>query len=87
MKIEVSFDLGERTAVVSGRYTEKYARKLLQDKLKAETPFAGGWECWLTNRARMDLDHYKLTGEIRYHEQEDYIFELSNPFASMAGYI
>ena len=86
-RVEVSYDLGERVATVSGHCTEKYARKLLQDKLKSETPFGGGWNCYLTNRVRIDIKHFNLTGEIHYHEQEDYIFELSNVYASLAGYI
>lgn len=85
---KVSIDLGERVAVVSpGSIGEKYARKVLQDKLKTDTPFGGGWECYLTNRAQMDTDHYRATKQVRYFKQEDYIFKLTNPFASMAGYI
>lgn len=69
-RIIVTFDLHEHVATVSGGCTEKYARKLLQDKLKADTGFMGGWECWISRKSC---------------NENQVVFEISNQFASMAG--
>lgn len=61
----VTIDLMSMTARVSPRVNEKYARKLVQDKLKSETDYKGGWTCWIDN-AYSDDDHYD--------------FSLANPF-------
>lgn len=83
MKTNVKIDLAERTATVSGGITEKYARKLLQDKLKSDTPFKGGWECFLlTDRVARPRDAVQNMVSV----DGDYVFELYNPFASMTGY-
>ena len=77
--IKVDIDYENKTARVEGGYTEQYARKVLQDKLKAETPFKGGWECWITNRG-IGMDSY-------FPEGKDFIFKLYNSYASAAGWL
>jgi len=95
-RVQVSINLNEKTARVSRGCDEKYARKLLQDKLKTETLFKGGWTCYLTNRSKGIHSDGKAhafiphTSEFRDWEKTDdeyYIFELQNPFAIVADYI
>lgn len=93
--IEVKIDLGERIAYVDRNCDEKYARKLLQDKLKAETPYKGGWYCAITNRSRAPhvadgkphafIPHSSKFRDWNEMDDQYYIFELSNPFATMGG--
>jgi hypothetical protein len=73
--IDIDINIETRTATVNGASSEKYARKLLQDKLKTDTPYAGGWNCFLTNRLKAD------------EGLEPWNFELSNIFAYLGGYI
>lgn len=80
---EISIDLGERIATVSRNVSEKHARKLLQDKLKKDTPYKGGWYCYLTNR---DGGRWQGINKSTTKNEEDYIFELENLFAEMEGY-
>lgn len=102
-RVQVRIDWEQQIAYVSRGCVEKYARRLLQEKLKAETPFKGGWECWLTNKdharwlardkwtAFIPFRHYDHPeGYTRpWNEDDDnfYIYELHNQFAKMAGYL
>jgi hypothetical protein len=43
---EVIIDMDLEVAFVKPVVHEKYARKLIQDRLKAETPYKGGWTVW-----------------------------------------
>jgi hypothetical protein len=56
----VEINLEEMTATVTPRVHDKYARKLLQDKLKADTLFKGGWYCSIQNLYDDDADHYEF---------------------------
>lgn len=62
---KVVIDLMSMTARVEPRVNEKYARKLVQDKLKSETDYKGGWTCWIDNL---------------YTDDNYYDFSLTNPF-------
>lgn len=94
-KVEVRIDWDKRVAYVSRSCVEKYARKLLQDKLKAETPFKGGWNVWIINKnppvwlAREKWKAFKPhTSEMRGWTEDDdsfYIFEITNSFATLGG--
>lgn len=51
---KITISLKNKTATVDGNIVEKYARKLLQEKLKADTPYHNGWSCFLTNRTAVE---------------------------------
>src|ERR1700761_7254902 len=92
--IRVKIDLEGRVAYVDRDCAEKYARKLLQDKLKAESMFKGGWNCFITNRdktphVRDGKPHAFIPHTSDYRDWTDlddkyYIFEISNPYASLS---
>ena len=97
-KVIVKIDYDKMVGYVTRNCVEKYARKLLQDKLKAETPFKGGWYCFLTNSDWDYLPREKWTAWVpheRYdsghatrpwNEDDDnfYIFELNNGLAQLS---
>lgn len=57
---EVMVDEHEMVARVSPRVNPKYARKLVQDKLKATSPYSGGWYCSIQNLYDETADHYDI---------------------------
>lgn len=92
-KVEVRIDWANNLAYVTRNCVEKYARKLLQDKLKAESSLKGGWECFLLNRdwdspeSAPNTAKYSVksptTGLRTYtgngiSDSDHYVFELTN---------
>lgn len=57
---EVMIDPHEMVARVSPRVHPKYARKLVQDRLKAETPYSGGWFVSIQNLYDEDADYWDM---------------------------
>lgn len=72
IKDTISVDFDTLRATVDKPCDEKYARKLLQDWLKANTPYKGGWE--------VVKDFKRWSDETKWH------FTLHNPFAGLSYY-
>lgn len=72
VKDTIKVDLEKLRATVDKPCDEKYARKLLQDWLKTNTVWKGGWEVVKDFRRWDDADKYNFT--------------LHNPFAGLSYY-
>ena len=61
-KLVVAIDL--TAATLPANISEKYARKLLQDYLKANSMYKGGWECWL-EKIEDGKYHFEISNRYR----------------------